>query len=142
MSNNPKNDIDEWAVKDHRSALNDLITGALQGRIVVGVVEKAIRELAVLYQEIDHYDKVCTEVRNELADAGIPELTEDRLTVLPLAKRVSLLRAREQVVTAKLYTEQARSAKAKKMIIKYAETDAVYGIQPPKDLLSWLNGNE
>jgi len=42
--------------------------------------------------EIDRYDKVCTEIRNELTAAGIPELTEDRLTVLPLVKRVAQLR--------------------------------------------------
>ena len=41
-----------------------------------------------LRAEIDGYDKICTEVRNELTAAGIPELTEDRLTVVPLVKRV------------------------------------------------------
>lgn len=48
-------------------------------------------EIDHLRAEIDRYDKVCAEVRNELTAAGIPELTEDRLTVVPLAKRVSLL---------------------------------------------------
>ena len=44
-----------------------------------------------LRAEIDGYDKICTQVRNELTAAGIPELTEDRLCVVPLAKRVALL---------------------------------------------------
>jgi hypothetical protein len=73
------------------SALNDLITGAFLGTVVVGTLEKAVLELAELYREIDRYDKICTEVRNELTAAGIPELTEDRLTVLSLAKRVKCL---------------------------------------------------
>ena len=76
------------------STLNDLITGALQGRVVVGTVEKAVLELAELYREIDNYDRICTEVRNQLTAGGIPELTEDRLTVIPLVKRVALLRAK------------------------------------------------
>jgi hypothetical protein len=44
-----------------------------------------------LRAEIDGYDKICTGVRSELTAAGIPELTEDRLTVVPLVKRVVLL---------------------------------------------------
>ena len=76
------------------SALNDLVTGALLGKVAVGTTEKAILELAELYREIDNYDRICTEVRNELTAAGIPELTEDKLKVLPLKQRVSLLRER------------------------------------------------
>jgi hypothetical protein len=78
------------------SALNDLITGAFLGTVVVGTLEKAVLELAELYREIDRYDKICTEVRNELTAAGIPELTEDRLTVLPLVKRVVALREKAE----------------------------------------------
>ena len=44
-----------------------------------------------LRAEIDMYDRTCAEVRNELTAAGIPELTEDRLYVVPLAKRVRSL---------------------------------------------------
>ena len=44
--------------------------------------------------EIDQYDAVLTKVRNELTAAGIPELTEDRLTVLPLSNRVYQLCAK------------------------------------------------
>jgi len=76
------------------NAINDLVRGALLGKVVVGTTEKAILELAELYREIDNYDRICTEVRNELTAAGIPELTEDRLTVVPLADRVGILRAR------------------------------------------------
>ena len=73
------------------SALNELITGAFLGQVVVGTVEKAVLELAELYREIDNYDKICTQIRNELTAAGIPELTEDRMTVVPLATRVRIL---------------------------------------------------
>ena len=73
------------------SALNELITGAFLGQVVVGTVEKAVLELAELYREIDSYDKICTQMRNELTAAGIPELTEDRMTVIPLATRVRML---------------------------------------------------
>jgi hypothetical protein len=38
-------------------------------------------------------------VRNELTAAGIPELTEDRMTVLPLVKRVVALRERAEKST-------------------------------------------
>ena len=95
-----------------------------------------------LRAEIDHYDKICTDVRNELTAAGISELTEDRLTVLPLAKRVSLLRAREQVVTAKLYTALVRFAEAKRVIKKCAEEDAFYGIEPRPLITKWLADEE
>jgi uncharacterized small protein (DUF1192 family) len=57
-------------------------------------------EILRLRAEIDRYDKICTEVRNELTAAGIPELTEDRLTVVPLAKRVALLRSELERVKA------------------------------------------
>jgi hypothetical protein len=62
------------------------------------MVKQARQELDALLAEneqqkveIDHYDKVCTEVRNVLTVCDIPELTGDRLTVLPLATRVYLL---------------------------------------------------
>jgi len=48
-------------------------------------------EMTQLRAEIDMYDRTCAEVRNELTAAGIPELTEDRLYVVPLAKRVRSL---------------------------------------------------
>ena len=74
------------------NAINDLVRGALLGKVSSGTTERAILELAELYREIDNYDRICTEVRNELTAAGIPELTEDRLTVVPLSKRVAQLR--------------------------------------------------
>jgi len=44
-----------------------------------------------LEAEIDRYDKVCTDIRNELTAVGIPELTDDRLSVIPLVDRVKKL---------------------------------------------------
>jgi hypothetical protein len=130
------------------SAINDLITGAFLGKVVVGTVEKAVLELAELYREIDHYDKICTEVRNELTAAGIPELTEDRMTVLPLVKRVVALRERAEEsvwggmckegkhaetiaqlrkenrqLTDALYKEALRSVDAFALIIKVLSAD-------------------
>lgn len=45
-------------------------------------------------KEIDRYDAICTAIRNLLTKAGIPELTEDRLVVVPLKQRVSALAER------------------------------------------------
>jgi hypothetical protein len=61
--------------------------------------------------EIDRYDKVCTEIRNELTAAGIPELTEDRLTVLPLVKRVAQLRTDLADSTAQMVLDECEIQK-------------------------------
>ena len=47
------------------SALNDLITGAFLGKVVVGTVEKAVLELAELYRRMDWAARVITELRNK-----------------------------------------------------------------------------
>jgi hypothetical protein len=105
------------------SALNDLITGAFLGKVVVGTVDKAVLELAELYREIDRYDKICTDVRNQLTAAGIPELTEDKLTVLPLAKRVEMLVADNENLMASLYKEAVRTEEGFTLIEKVLSAD-------------------
>jgi len=47
-----------------------------------------------LRSEVDRYDVICTGIRNELTDAKIPELTENRLYVVPLVARVKMLHSR------------------------------------------------
>jgi hypothetical protein len=73
------------------NALDELIE--LMGRYdpsSYGLADRAKQELVQLHNEIDKYDKVCTEIRNKLTSVGIPELTEDRLAVIPLAERVQM----------------------------------------------------
>jgi hypothetical protein len=83
-----------------------------------------------LRAEIDRYDSICTAVRNELTAAGIPELTDDRLTVVPLVKRVATLRADNSRLTALAYfdtdagpmSERERADGLEAMVDRMAET--------------------
>jgi len=62
------------------------LSSGLAARMIAKTASIAA-ERDALRDEIDRYDKICTGVRNELTAAGIPELTEDRLMVVPLVKR-------------------------------------------------------
>jgi hypothetical protein len=73
---------------------------------------EAAAELAALRAEVDRYDRVCTEVRNSLTSFGIPELTGDRLTVIPLVERVRLLQTLRQKGINSLRAELAAANKA------------------------------
>jgi len=57
---------------------------------------------AQLRAEVDKYDSICTAVRNELTNAGVPELTDDRLAVVSLVARVALLRANRDIRQSEL----------------------------------------
>jgi hypothetical protein len=83
--------------------------------------KKLEAENTQLKNEIDRYDKICTEIRNILTACNIPELTGDRLTVLPLATRVYLLGtigAKEMERNAQLRTENAEMREALEEIKK------------------------
>ncbi|MBE3093443.1 MAG: hypothetical protein IMZ52_00300 [Actinobacteria bacterium] len=91
--------------------------------------------ISQLCSEIDRYDAICTGIRNELTVAGISGLTEDRLNIIPLFKRMT------QLVT-KFNFAQKRVASARTVIVKCAEADAIYGIQPPPYITEWLAEEE
>jgi len=61
-----------------------------------------VKENTQLRAEVDKYDLICTAVRNELTNAGVPELTDDRLAVVSLVARVALLRANRDIRQSEL----------------------------------------
>jgi len=58
--------------------------------------------IAQLRAELDRYDSICTAVRNELTNAGVPELTDDKLAVVSLVARVAILRADRDIKQSEL----------------------------------------
>jgi hypothetical protein len=120
-------------------------TCAVCGEFVPGNLENHVHDsakiIAELRSEIDRYDKVCTEVRNVLSAAGIPELTEDRLTVLPLATRAFLMATASAALQKRV--ETARSVILRLNRLKHNDGSRSYPDRSDIEAaVAWLEDND